>query len=189
MSSPVLSRRAARYSMLALALAACGAETKPTAADAKSPDKAATPPAAAKTDAAKPVADAGANNQDPLVKKIDGADPTDDRYALRIDAGDAAVGKEGSVKVTVVPKAPWHMNLDFPTSLALTAPDGVTLAKAELKKGDAAKLDEKSAEFDVKFTPTAAGEKTFNGKFKFAVCQDEACSPVTEEFAVKLAVK
>ena len=29
---PVLSRRAARYSMLALALAACGAETKPTAA-------------------------------------------------------------------------------------------------------------------------------------------------------------
>ncbi len=185
MSSPVLSRRAARYSMLALALAACGAENKPTAADAKSPDKAAAPPTAAKTDANKP----DANKPDPLVKKIDGADPTDDRYALRIDAADAAVGKEGSVKVTVVPKAPWHMNLDFPTSLALTAPDGVTLAKAELKKGDAAKLDEQSAEFDVKFTPTAAGEKTVSGKFKFAVCQDEACSPVTEEFAVKLAVK
>ena len=88
MSSPVLSRRAARYSMLALALAACGAETKPTAADAKSPDKAAAPPTAAKTDANKP----DANKPDPLVKKIDGADPTHDRYALRIDAAAAAAG-------------------------------------------------------------------------------------------------
>ena len=181
MSSQVLSRRAARFTMLALALAACGAETKPVAK---------TPEAAPAPGAAKPVASADAKPAaDPLVKTVPGADPTDDRYVLRIDAGDAAVGREGNVKVTVVPRAPWHMNLDFPTSLALTAPSGVTLVKAELKKGDATKLDEQSAEFDVKFTAAAAGEQTFNGKFKFAVCQDEACSPVTEEFAVKLAVK
>ena len=54
---------------------------------------------------------------------------------------------------------------------------------------DATTLDDKSAAFAVKFTPAAAGEKDLSAKFKFAVCQDEACSPVTEEFQVKLAVK
>jgi hypothetical protein len=177
-----------RLSLLTLALvltAACGGDTKqPAAADAKNPDKGATPtaaPVAAKTDPGKPA--------EGPVKKVDGADPTDDRYSLRIDANDGVVGSEGSFKVTVVPKAPWHMNLDFPTSLAMGAPDGVKLAKADLKKADAAKLDENSAEFAVKFTPEAAGDKTFTGTFKFAVCQDEACSPVTEEVAVKIAVK
>ena len=180
MSSPVLSRRAARYSMLALALVACGAETKPAGPDAKTPEKATPPPG----DVAKlPV------KADPQIKVREGADPGEDRYVMKIDVVEAAVGREGSFNVTVTPKAPWHMNLDFPTSLAITAPDGVTLAKAELRKDDATKLDENSAAFAVKFTPAAAGEKDLSGKFKFAVCQDEACSPVTEEFQVKLAVK
>ncbi len=185
MSSPVNSR-ALSLSLVALALiSACGGDQKPTTAtaDARTADKpVAPPPAGDKAEPNKPPADKV------LVK--DGADPTDDRYTLRIDPpADAAAGREGTVKVTVVPKAPWHMNLDFPTSLALSAPDGVALAKPELKKADAAKLDENSAEFAVKFTPAAAGEKSFTGKFKFAVCQDEACSPVTEDVAFKVAVK
>jgi hypothetical protein len=180
MSSPVLSRRAARYSMLALALVACGAETKPAGPDAKTPEKATPPPG----DVAKlPV------KADPQIKVREGADPGEDRYVMKIDVVEAAVGREGSFNVTVTPKAPWHMNLDFPTSLAIGAPDGVTLAKQEMKKADADKLDETSAEYSVKFTPAAAGDKSFTGKFKFAVCQDEACSPVTEEVAFKVAVK
>ena len=185
MSSPVPSRRAARYSMLALALAACGADTKPAGPDAKNPEKA-TPAPAGATAKLDPKADA---KPDPTVKVRDGADPTEDRYALKIDVVEATAGREGSFNVTVTPKAPWHMNLDFPTSLAVTAPEGVTLAKAELRKADATKLDEQSAAFAVKFTPAAAGDKDLSAKFKFAVCQDEACSPVTEEFQVKLAVK
>lgn len=183
MTTSILPRRALALSALMLALTACGGDNKPAAADARSPDKAAPPPVADKT----PPTKAG---EDSKTKVIPGADPTDDRYTLNIDvASDAATGREGTVKVTVVPKAPWHMNLDFPTSLALKAPEGVTLPKPDLKKADAQKLDENSAEFAVKFTPTAAGEKTFSGTFKFAVCQDEACSPVTEEVEFKVAVK
>ena len=81
------------------------------------------------------------------------------------------------------------MNLDFPTSLRIEAPQGVEVVKAEQKKADAVKLDENTAEFAVAFTPKEAGEKTFSGKFKFAVCQDEACSPVTEDVNFKVAVK
>ena len=113
-------------------------------------------------------------------------DETDTAENFELPGADLS-GEELSVRV--VPKQPWHMNLDFPTSLAIGAPDGVTLAKQELKKGDADKLDENSAEYSVKFTPAAAGDKAFTGKFKFAVCQDEACSPVTEEVAFKVAVK
>jgi hypothetical protein len=121
---------------------------------------------------------------------VDGPPPgEDERYALEFDTPEAAVGEEGKVTVRVVPKEPWHMNLDYPTSLKVEAPDGVALTKAELKKSDAKKLDEKSCEFDVAFTPDKAGDATLTGEFKFAVCQDEACSPVTESVEVKVAVK
>lgn len=186
MSSPVLPRTV-RLSLLSLAItvgfAACGGEQKQPTAEFKTPEK--TPAPITRT-AGEPTDSKPAGG----TKVIAGEDPTEARYEMRVDPpADAVAGREGTVKVTVVPKAPWHMNLDFPTSLALSPPDGVTLAKAELKKADARKLDENSAEFDVKFTPAAAGDKQFTGKFKFAVCQDEACSPVTEEVAFKVAVK
>ncbi len=173
--------------LAALLAGACGADSKPaaatpsggTASPGKTGDVAKT--AAQPGDVAAP---AGAN-----VKTIDGPPPGgDDRYVLQIDTPEATAGKEGSVTVRVVPKAPWHMNLDFPTSLKLEAPAGVTLAKADLKKADAT-LDESTCAFDVKFTAPTAGEHAFSGKFKFAVCQDEACSPVTEELEFKVAVK
>lgn len=163
---------------LALVLAACGGEQKPSAADAKVPEKTATPPVAARSDA-----------PDNKVKVVEGQNPSEDRYALEVVPPEGKVGQEGTVMVKVVPKAPWHMNLDFPTTLAVKAPDGVRVAKEEQNKADALKLDDKSAEFAVKFTPSAAGEQAFTGKFKFAVCQDEACSPVTEELAFRVAVK
>lgn len=174
-----------RISLLVLALAACGGEQKQAGPDAKAPDagKTAAAPAATPPAATPPAAD-------PKVKVVDGAEPGDDRYAIRVEPpADAAVGREGVVKVSVVPKKPWHMNLDFPTKLAVTAPDGVNVAKAEQAKADALKFDENSAEFAVKFTPSSAGDKGFAGEFKFAVCQDEACSPVTEKVEFKVAVK
>lgn len=172
---------------LSLALSACGGEQKPAAPDAKAPDAGKTAAAEKPADkAADPAKTAAAG--DSKVKVVDG--PGDDRFVLKITPpADAAVGREGVVTIAAVPQGPWHINLDFPTKLALAAPDGVTLAKADLAKGDAAKLDDKSAEFAVKFTPSSAGDKSFTGEFKFAVCQDEACSPVTEKLAFKVAVK
>ncbi|MCR9160235.1 MAG: hypothetical protein ACE37F_27460 [Nannocystaceae bacterium] len=167
--------------VVSLSLAACSSsETKSeTAAPANQKDGGKE----AKTD------DGAAAGADKKVKVVEGAAPDgDDRYALKIETPDAQSGKESKVTVRVVPKEPWHMNLDFPTSLKLDPPAGVTVANADLKKADA-KLDESACQFDVAFTPSAAGEQTFTGKFKFAVCQDEACSPVTEDIEFKVAVK
>jgi len=167
--------------LAALLLASCDAD-KP---GANAPQNAAAQPAktGGTADKAEPAGEG-------KTKVIEGAPPgSDERYALQIDAPEAKAGQEAKVTVRVVPKDPWHMNLDFPTSLKLEAPAGITLANADMKKADAAKLDEKSCEFDVKFTPAAAGESRFTGKFKFAVCQDEACSPVTQDVEFKVAVK
>lgn len=173
--------------VLAVAIApACGSESKPGAT---------SPTAGAATDkpadSGKTVAKTGdaPNAGGDKVKKIEGAPPGgDDRYQLMFDTPEATAGQESSVTVRVVPKEPWHMNLDFPTSLKVTAPEGVTVANADLKKGDA-KIDEKACAFDIKFTAPKQGEQTFSGKFKFAVCQDAECAPVTEQVEFKVAVK
>lgn len=168
---------------LTLSLAACdSAETQKTETAAPAQNGDAPVPADDGAAAQKPAAEG-------KVKVVEGAAPSDDdRYALEIKAPEAESGKESKVTVRVVPKDPWHMNLDFPTSLKVDAPEGVALAKDALEKGDA-ELDEESCQFDVAFTPAAAGEQTFTGTFKFAVCQDEACSPVTEDIEFKVAVK
>jgi len=175
----------APLSLLALALAmtvGCGGD-KETAAPASSSAAEASPATpAADAEKAPPVAE--------KTKVIEGGDPADDRYTLKIDPpAEAAVGAEGKVKVTVVPKAPWHMNLDYPTSLAMNPAADVTLAKAEQKMEDVLRLEESGCEYEVAFTPTAAGDKSFTGEIKFAVCQDDACAPVTKSVEFQVAVK
>ncbi|MEM6995590.1 MAG: hypothetical protein AAF721_34080 [Myxococcota bacterium] len=184
---------------LALALPACDsnkpAAKEPPASGAAPADKDAATDKPAAGGVAKVADEAAAKAADnkaadgEKVKVVDGAPGGDDRYALQIEPpAEAKAGVVGKAVVKVVPKDPWHMNLDYPTSLKITAPDGLSVANANLKKADA-KLDESNCEFAVEFTPAAAGEHDVSGKIKFAVCKDEACSPVTEEVNFKVAVK
>ncbi len=164
---------------LSALLAACGAEktTKGTPAPAEAPAPAVK-------------AEAPKQAETKKVKVVDGAPPSEaDRYELSIEPpAKATVGEKATVKVAVSPKAPWHVNLDYPTSLELAPPSGVTLPKAKLKKADAARLDENAAEFHVEVVAQDPGTKAFTGTFKFAVCQDEACSPVTETITFNVDV-
>ncbi|MCB9566600.1 MAG: hypothetical protein H6710_05205 [Myxococcales bacterium] len=179
--SPALARLLTTFAApLALTLAVgCGGD-KPTTA--KAPE--AAPEKTEKTPETAP--EAGGEK----VKTIEGGDPADDRFTLNIEPpADAAVGAEGKVKLSIVPTAPWHMNLDYPTTLAISPPSGVTLAKAELKKDDALRLDDGGCEYEVAFTPSAAGDASFTGKLKFAVCQDDACAPVEKDVEFRVAVK
>jgi len=185
--------RIASITLALLLVAGCSGENKPatTTAPATTEKKTDGGDAAKPGDSDKAVA-AKSGGGDDKVKVVEGAAPgADDRYTLLIEPpADAAAGKESEVVVRVVPKAPWHINLDFPTALKLTPPaSGLTLAKSELKKADARKLDAEHCEYAVKVTPSAAGEHAVTGEFKFAVCQDEACSPVAEDVEFKVAVK
>lgn len=175
----------ATLAMFALAASACDGDKQAQPPADKAP---ATDKAVAKADA-KP-APAGEKPAAGKVKVEPGEDPADARYTVNIEPpSDVGVGAGAKIKITVVPKGPWHMNLDYPTTLDLKPPSGVKLAKMPLKKADADKLDENSAEFGVSFTADATGDKEFSGQFRFAVCQDDACAPVQHDVSFVVAVK
>jgi hypothetical protein len=128
------------------------------------------------------------------------------RFRLAPDEGklvvepptDAKAGSETVVKVMVTPGDAFKVNTEFPTKLTLETTQGVTIAKAELKagghdkaKGDADVFDEKQLVFAVKMTPSASGNFTVNGTFKFAVCDKggTTCLAKKEPIAIQLAAK
>ncbi len=173
--------------VLVSSAAACSGATKTPAEgeDAGAKDEPADDAAQDEAIAGKPVD--GEGKAGVITGEIEGGD---DRFTLTVDVPtEAKQGEEGKVTVRVEPAGPWHMNLDYPTSLKMEPTAGVELAKAEQKKVDALKLDEDSCEYEIAFTPAAEGDKAFKGQFKFAVCQDDACSPVTKDIAFQVAVK
>ena len=110
-------------------------------------------------------------------------------YKLSVEAPSAKASVKSVAKITVVPTNGYKMNLEYPTKVSITAPEGVTLEKAKLAKADAAKLDKASAQFDVAFTSASAGKKTFTGEMKFAVCTEETCENKVEQLSFVVDVK
>lgn len=187
MSSRLPRSRLMALTSTALLLALVGCDSGNKAPATASPP---TPDADAPKDGAEVATKEAKEAGEEKVKVVEGAPPGgDERYELQIDAPEAKAGESSTVVVRVVPKEPWHVNLDYPTSLYVDAPEGVELDKPQLEKSDASALDENKAQFDVAFTAAKPGEQTMTGKFKFAVCQDEACAPVTEDVELKVAVK
>lgn len=130
----------------------------------------------------------------------------DSRFRLKPEEGQLAVeppaeataGAETTASIVVTPGAAYKVNVEFPTKLTLESPQGVTLAKAELKaggqnkeKGDADVFDESKLTFTVKLTPAAAGQHTIKGSFKFAVCDKagSTCLAKKEPIAIQVAAK
>lgn len=167
-------------SLLLLPACAGGDATKPGDKAPAKADKPAEPESEGKI-AGKPV------EGDQKVAVAEGTEAKD--FDLQIDKAEAKVGEEGKVTIKVVPRGEWHMNLEFPTVLKLEPPTGVSVTKVEQKQADAVKFDETSAEFAVAFTPSEAGDKTFTGEFKFAICQADVCSQRTEKLDFVVAVK
>lgn len=150
--------------------------------------------AAEKAIEAAPVATKGAvrafrgTNQAPKAMS-GGATIKKDTYTVTIVPSSVSSGAEGTIKVTLVPTNGRKINMEFPTKLTVVAPAGVSVSKPKQQKGDAVTFNEKKAVFDVKFKAAAAGDKSFTGKFKFAVCTDATCDPKTEALAFKVPVK
>ncbi|HEY4241400.1 MAG TPA: hypothetical protein VGM88_16375 [Kofleriaceae bacterium] len=129
---------------------------------------------------------------------------TADRFKLKPEEGtlaitvpaDAKAGAETTATIKVTPNTGYHVNVDYPIKLELTAPDGVKLAHATLvagghekSKGDADALDETQLVLPVKMTAAAAGTYTVNGTFNFAVCDKDQCLAKKEQVAINLAAK
>ncbi len=121
--------------------------------------------------------------------------PEEGKLTIEVPPG-ATAGAEVVARVIVTPTDAWKINKEFPTKLKLTTPEGVTLAKPELKaggpdqsKGDADAFEDKQLAFSVKLTPGRSGDHTVSGEFKFAVCDKATCIPKREQISIAVAAK
>ena len=117
-----------------------------------------------------------------------GDDKNDSSFNLVVASPDAVkAGADCVAHVTVTPGSGYHVNQEFPTKLVVTPPDGVTIAKAEMHKEDAAAFDANKLQFDVKMTPSKAGTYKVAALLKFAVCTESSCDPKKREIAFDVA--
>jgi hypothetical protein len=101
----------------------------------------------------------------------------------------AKKGEKTTVPVHMAGTAPYHFNMDYPVSIKVTAPSGVKLEKDSMKQGDAKILKKEGAEFELAFTASETGKKTFTGEAKFAVCTPSDCAPQSQKIDFTVEVK
>ncbi|WPB74134.1 hypothetical protein KYC5002_34520 [Archangium violaceum] len=101
----------------------------------------------------------------------------------------ATKGKPAVVLVHIEGAGGAKVNLEYPTKLEITPPTGVTVAKSRLTAKDAKKFNKDGADFEISFTSSSAGVKTFTGEVKFAVATETNAVPVTEKLNFSVNVK
>ena len=144
-----------------------------------------SPPAAPPPSAQAPQPAEPAKPAAPPSERVD--DPTFELAAK--PAGPYATGKLSSFAVSLKPRGEYHINQDFPMSIAVAASPGLEFPKPQLGKPEAAEFGEQLARFDVPFTPKAAGAHKVEAKVRFAVCTPENCVPDERTLAVVLPVE
>jgi len=110
----------------------------------------------------------------------------DSSYNVQIDAPVAQKAHKGVAKIHITPGAGFHVNKEYPASMSVVAPAGVTVDKA---KAPPTKVEEAAMDFEVAYTPSEAGKKTFTGELKFAVCSANSCDPKKQALNFTVDVK
>ncbi len=110
-------------------------------------------------------------------------------FKLTVEAPPAKKGQKAVAKVKITPGAGFHMNKEYPTSLNVSAPLGVTVDKPKQTMKDATKWEEQGGEFDVAYTAAKPGKQVVTGEIKFAVCSANSCDPKKSAVSFEIDVK
>jgi hypothetical protein len=105
---------------------------------------------------------------------------------VKIDAPAAQKAHKGTAHIHITPGPGFHVNKEYPASARVVAPAGVTVDKDKVPPS---KVEEAALDFDIPYTPTEAGKKTFTGELKFAVCSSNSCDPKKEALSFTIDVK
>jgi hypothetical protein len=99
-------------------------------------------------------------------------------FDVAVDAPATAIkGTDGVARITVSPRAPWHVNLDYAPKIELEAPGVVFEAPAPSAKPE--RFDADGLAFAVPFRAQDKGKSSVAGRIKFAMCAEDACTPQT----------
>ena len=110
----------------------------------------------------------------------------DSSYNVKIEAPAGQKAHKGVAKIHITPGPGFHVNKEFPALAKVVAPTGVTLDKDKVPP---TKVEEAAMDFEVAYTPSEAGKKTFTGELKFAVCSANSCDPKKEALNFTIDVK
>jgi len=139
-----------------------------------------------------PVTGTGPEGAGPAAPNADAPDTIqDETFELRAASGQGGyhAGQLGSFSITLRPKGNYHVNQEYPITVALSGPSEVRLAKPSLARADAAEFGERLARFDVPFTPASAGTHRLVADVDFAVCTPETCMPDRRTVALAVVVQ
>lgn len=99
-------------------------------------------------------------------------------FDVAVDAPARAIkGSDGVARITVSPRAPWHVNLDYVPKIELAAPGVVFEPVARGSKPE--RFDADGLAFAVPFRAQDKGMSSVAGEIKFAMCAEDACTPQT----------
>src|SRR3954454_13041799 len=84
----------------------------------------------------------------------------DSSFVVKVEAPAGAKAKKGVARIHVTPGPGFHVNKEFPSTVKVVAPAGVSVDKDKLAP---TKVEEAGMDFEVGYTPTEAGKKTFTG--------------------------
>jgi hypothetical protein len=106
-------------------------------------------------------------------------------YVVAVEKVAAQKGRPAVGRVTIRATAGHHVNAEFPSTLVLTPPAGVTAAKPTLRRADAT-----VSETELTFRPTLSSQVSalVPATVRFAVCTPAMCEPRTASVVIDLAL-
>ncbi len=96
-------------------------------------------------------------------------------------------GAAGKLHIVIEPSGAFHVDPKTPLKVTLEPTVGLTLAKAQLGKGDASPVG-KGMALEGGFTAASAGPQEVKAKVDFFVCSDQACIKQVRELTVAIKV-
>lgn len=125
----------------------------------------------------------------PAVDESAAARAETEQYVVELRPQDGyAAGELGQFALHLEGQGEWHLNQDFPFAITVSHADGLQLPKTSLEKTDARAFEDEGADFDVPFTPGAAGEHPVSARVEFAVCNPSSCVPQNAVVGLRIAV-
>lgn len=113
-----------------------------------------------------------------------------DSFRLEATAGEGyTAGALAQFGIAIEHKGEWHVNQDYPFSVTLHGPEGLSFPKDRLGKDDAAEFGDDGIRVEVPFTPSAAGEAPVSADVSFAMCNPQTCVMERHTVALNLAVE
>lgn len=101
----------------------------------------------------------------------------------------AKKGEKATTRLHIEGAGRFHVNIDYPVKLTVTEPSGVKVEKSKQTHKDAVKFEKEGADFDIVFSSTETGKKSFAADLKFAVCTADECDPKNEKIAFDVEFK